>query len=238
MKQAGKNMEKNPHENHRKRVREEFLAHGFDESTPLHKVVEMLLFYCIPRKDTNELAHAVVDKFKTLENILEASHEELKEIEGLGDNAVAFFKLLTYITSVYRSERIVKRTKFKTLTEVTDFLFAKYLNRKTETFAVTTFNSSGNYIAFDIVNEGDVSSVGISIREIVEVVCKRKASAVIISHNHPGGNALPSPDDTELTKRIINALAQIDVTMIDHIIISEDDYVSLRQSLAYKDMFT
>lgn len=231
-------MEKNPHDNHRKRVREEFLAHGFDENTPFHKIVEMLLFYCIPRKDTNELAHAVVDKFKTLENLLEASPEELKEIEGIGDNVVAFFKLLTYITGAYRSERIVKRTKFKSLTEITDFLFAKYLNRKTETFAVTTFNNCGGYIAFDIVNDGDVSSVGFSIREVVEVVCKRKASAVIISHNHPGGNALPSPDDIELTQRIINALAQIDVTMIDHIIISEDDYVSLRQSHAYKDMFT
>lgn len=230
-------MEKNPHAKHRERVRNEFLAHGFDNSTPFHKVLEMLLFYCIPRKDTNELAHLIEEKYKTLEELLEANPEELKEIEGLGDNVVAFFKLLTYITSAYRSERIVKKSQFHTLSEITDFLFAKYLNCKTETFAVTTFNNSGNYIAFDVIREGDVSSVGVSIREIIEVICKRKASAVIISHNHPGGTALPSPDDLEFTKRILTALAQIDVILMDHIIVTDDDYVSLRQSIHYGQIF-
>lgn len=231
-------MEKeNIHKDHRKRVRENFLAHGFDDTTPFHKVLEMLLFYCVPRKDTNEIAHKIENKFKNLEELFEASPEEIKEIDGLNDNAVAFFKLLVYITGKYRSQRIAENITLNSVAKVGDFLQAKYLGETKETFAVTTLDNKGEFIAFDIINRGDVSSVAVSAREVMEIVFKRNATFVVISHNHPKGFATPSPDDIQLTERIAEALAHVNVKLIDHIILDSNDYISLIQTKEYNHIF-
>lgn len=230
-------MADNIHDKHRERVRKDFLAHGFDETTPLHKVLEMLLFYSIPRKDTNEIAHALKERFGTLENILEAEPQELKKVDGVGDNTVAFFRLLVYITKTYRVRKQLKKDKFNTMEDITDFLFARYLGYTKETFSVMTFNSRGEMLGFDVINEGDVSSVGVSTREILEVVFKHNAATAMIIHNHPGGSALPSDADVSLTERIATALTHINVPLIDHIILADDDYVSMKQSYCYQYIF-
>jgi len=230
-------MAKNLHDDHRERVRNEFLAHGFDDSTPLHKVLEMLLFYSIPRKDTNELAHELANRFGSLEGVLEASPEELKKIKGIGDNTVAFLKFLIFITGKYRSEKQIENKRFATMAAVADYLYGKYLGCKKEMFAVTTFNGKGEILAFDVINKGDVSSVGFSVREVIEVVLKRNAVAVMLYHNHPGGQATPSNEDLLETVKIFDALAHIDVALLDHIVVTEGDYVSMRQSAKYKNIF-
>lgn len=234
----GIQMSKNFHEEHRERVRADFLSHGFDEQTPLHKVLEMLLFYSIPRKDTNEIAHALKERFGSLEGVLEASPEELKKIRGIGDSTVAFFKLLVYITKTYRSNKMLKNERIDNMDEMYDFLAAKFLGLTREAFGIAGFNSRGDLLGFDILNEGDISSVGVSMREIMEVAFKYNASAVIIAHNHPGGNAVPSLDDIKLTETVVEALKHISVVLIDHIIVADNgDYVSLRQSSDYKYLF-
>lgn len=231
-------MSKNIHNEHRERVRADFLAHGFDDQTPLHKVIEMLLFYSIPRKDTNETAHALAERFGSLEALLEASPEDLKQINGIGDNTVAFFKLLIYITKTYRSNKALKKIKINCFDEICDFISSKFLGCTKETFTVTSFNSRGDMLCFDVIKEGDISSVGVSAREILELALKRNAAAVIIAHNHPGGNAVPSRSDVELTREIFNALSHINVMLVDHIIVADDnDYVSLRYSADYRHLF-
>lgn len=232
-----KNNKKNLHDKHRERVRGEFLAHGFSDNTPVHKVLEMLLFYSIPRKDTNDIAHELINHFGSLENVLEASEQELRKIEGIGDNTVAFFKLLLYITRNYRSKKKLSEGKLKTIDDIYEFLYAKYIGLTKEVFGVGTFNSRGEFIGFDFIKEGDVSSVGISVRELMEIVLKRNATAVIIAHNHPGGTAVPSKDDIVLTEKIFSALSNINVDLLDHIIVVEDDYVSFRQTANLRYLF-
>lgn len=230
-------MSENCHAGHRKRVRDEFLEKGFSDATPAHKVIEMLLFYCIPRQDTNEIAHVLLDRFKTVSAILEASPEELMKVKGIGQNAAALIKLLLPIFRLYQNDKADNSKVPFTMDGICDFLIKKHFGFSNEVFAVTTFNSKGAMIAFDILNHGDVSSVGISTRSVIETVIKRKAVCAVISHNHPNGNALPSPEDIAMTHRINSALKHINVKLLDHVIIADNDCVSLAQSQAYYKIF-
>lgn len=229
----------NPHENHRKRVKEEFLSNEFNEATPPHKILEMLLFYSIPRRDTNEIAHALLDRFGSLSAVLEASTNDLMQVEGMGENSAILIKMLLPIFRVYENQKLVKGKSFKSMDDVCDFIMKKYIGFKKEVFAVTTFNSRGEIIAFDRLNSGDAEAVGVSTRSIIAKIIERNAVSVVLSHNHPYSNALPSLDDVETTKRVASVLNDMKIKLIDHIIVSnsDDDCVSMAQSEEYYHIF-
>jgi len=229
---------KNPHAEHRERVRKEFLSNGFSEATPPHKVLEMLLFYSIPRKDTNEIAHDLLERFGTLADVVEAPAEELMKVSGVGENTAALLKLMLPIIREYSKNRMTKSGKNPVdFNSVYEFLEQKYIGYKNEIFAITTFNNRGSIVGFDILAEGDNSEVSVTIRQVLEAAIRRNASFAVISHNHPGGTAMPSGPDITMTIRICEALKSINVQMFDHVILIEDDYVSLRQSSSYSYIF-
>lgn len=227
----------NPHKEHRDRVRKEFLSRGFDQDTPKHKILEMLLFYCIPRKDTNILAHKLLDRFGSFSAIFEADSDELMEIEGIGENAAAFLKLMLPVIRTYATEKRRKPNKVKSMDEIGDMLMGKYIGLKNEVFSITSFNNKGEVCGFDFLSSGDVASVGITSRMVVETALKRNAVGLVLCHNHPGGVATPSVADLNVTRMINDVLKQININFIDHIIVCDDDYVSLRLSENYTMYF-
>ena len=113
----------------------------------------------------------------------------------------------------------------------------RYINIKKEKVAITCLDNGGKVLGFDFIGEGDIASVGVSIRKVIEIVLKRNAASIILSHNHPGGTALPSKEDIEATETLVKSLNELDVGVLDHIIIADNDYVSLRQSYQYGNMF-
>ena len=230
-------MSDNVHSGHRKRVRQEFLEHGFNEKTPPHKILEMLLFYSIPRRDTNVIAHNLLNKFGSINGVLDAPSDELMKIDGVTENTVALFKLILPVSSAYFSDKVAKNNKFTSSDSMGEFIKAKYIGFTKEVLAITSLNANGGFLGFDIVSEGDSTAVELSFRKVIETVMKRNASYVVISHNHPKANALPSQSDVELTKRIASLLSSINVQLIDHIVIGFDDYVSMAQSREYVDIF-
>lgn len=231
-------MEKGVHDGHRQRLKEEFLAKGFDENTPPHKIMEMLLFYSIPRKDTNEIAHNLINRFGgTVSGVLDASVEELVKVDGVSHHTAALIKLMVPIVRCYLTEKNEKKNVYSNLDEVCDFLVQKYISYTKEMFSVISFSGSGRKLGFDILGEGNVSEVNVSIREVVETAINRKAVSVIIAHNHPDGVAIPSQGDIAVTRKIQSALSHINIKLLDHIIIGGDDYVSLCQSRLYRDIF-
>lgn len=230
-------MSKGIHAEHRKRVRNEILTNGIGEGTSLHKIVEALMFYSIPRKDTNEIAHLLCEKFDSLSDLLEANPNELKEIDGVGDNTVALFKLIIATAKRYYAEKTSKKDKFDNMNEIYEYLRVKYLDLNKEMFGVMSFDSGGRFINFEFLSLGDVAAVGVSSRMVIERVISNKAASIILVHNHPGGNALPSEDDLRATKMIAEALNSINVYLADHLILCSDDYVSLAQSRDYKHIF-
>lgn len=229
----------NPHDGHRERVRKEYLENGFSNATPPHKILELLLFYGIPRKDTNEIAHKLLDHFGSISAIFEASPKELMRVEGVGENAAVLINMLLPLFRIYESSKAVKGKNFHNMDEVCDFLMKKYMGFKKEIFAVTTFNNQGKIIAFDTMNLGDNASVGVSTRSVIEKVIERNAVSVVISHNHPTGHALPSKDDISTTQRIHNVLANMGIRLLDHIIISneDDDCISMAQTEDFQYIF-
>lgn len=230
-------MKQNLHSNHRERVRNEFLKNGFDDSTPPHKILEMLLFYSIPRKDTNKLAHELINRFGSLSGVFDASSSQLLNVPGLGENSVALIRLIPQIFRSYCNDKVEAPIVFKNISEIGNFLVTKYFTFTEEVFAVTSLTRSGKFISFDILERGDIESVGISMRKLIETVIEKKARCIVISHNHPSSIALPSNEDIALTERISQAVESIGVTLIDHLIITCDDYVSLAQSKQYCYLF-
>ena len=225
------------HDGHRERVKKEFLQNGFDVNTPPHKIMEMLLFYSIPRKDTNELAHILLNRFGTISGILDAPTEELVKIPGISTNTAALIKLIIPIARIYLTETNSKSRRYLRADAVCDYLMNMYFGYQKEVFSVTSFSGNGRMLGFDILASGNVNEVNVSTRKVLETVINRNAVCAIIAHNHPNGTAVPSEADIAVTKDIKNALEHINVKLLDHIVISGDDYVSMCQSKAYRYIF-
>lgn len=230
-------MEENVHSGHRERVRKEFLKNGFDEDTPPHKIMEMLLFYSIPRKDTNEIAHELVSRFGSIAGIIDAPVDELVKVNGVNTNTAALIKLIMPVARRYMFDKKRSTHKYTNIDEVGNYLLSRYMGYSKEVFSITSFSGSGSILGFDILSEGDVSEVSISTRTVIEAVLKRQAVCAIIAHNHPDGVAVPSDNDIAVTENIKNALAHINVRLLDHLIIADGDYVSMAQSRLYKHIF-
>lgn len=225
------------HDGHRDRVKKEFLQKGFDMNTPPHKIMEVLLFYSIPRKDTNEMAHELLNRFGSISGILDAPAEEIVKIPGISTNTAAFFELIVLLTRIYHTEKNSKGKRYMRVDDVCDYLMNQYIGYQKEVFSVISFSGSGKMLGFDILASGNVNEVSVSTRKVIETVINRNAVCAIIAHNHPNGTALPSKEDIAVTMDIKNALEHINVKLIDHIIIAGDDYVSMCQSQGYRDIF-
>ncbi len=230
-------MRKNVHDGHRDRLRNEFLASSNTHAIPKHKLLEMLLFYGIPRKDTNEIAHNLIDKFGSFHAVFEADISELTSISGMTKNAATLIKLMVPIATTYIDSRYEDDIYLHSLDEIGNFIHKKYFGISSERCTLLSLNNKGKVLSFDILAEGDIDSVGLSIRSVVEKIINTNASAVVLAHNHPGGTALPSEADVIMTLAISKALQTVSVKFSDHIIIVDDDYISMAQSGKYKEMF-
>ena len=223
-------MEKDLHTGHRNRVRKKFLESGFTDATPKHEILEMILFYSVPRKDTNALAHELLIKFGSLSGVLNASASELMKFPGVTENTVALFKLIMETSRVYQAESMSKGGVFSSADEMGTYLLGRFAGVTEEQVAMLCLQNNGKFISFDIISHGDVSAVGVSSRKVVETVIERQAGMVVLAHNHPGGIALPSKTDLESTRRISEVLRHIGVRLFDHVVIADGDFVSFRQS--------
>jgi DNA repair protein RadC len=231
-------MADNLHEGHRKRLKEEFVAQDFHESIPPHRILEMLLFYGIPRKDTNPIAHELLNKFGSLRGVIEAPYEDLFEVKGMTQNAAALIKIVMPIARRYETDgKENLNRRFNSIDEIGEFLTKKHMGYGIETFAVTCFKPKGELIACEIISKGDMTSVPLTMKSIVQTVLKHKTTSVVISHNHINKDARPSIADLRMTKSIKDTLASIGVNLLDHIIVSENDFISLAQSENFKSLF-
>ncbi|MDO4567005.1 MAG: DNA repair protein RadC [Oscillospiraceae bacterium] len=214
------------HDKHRMRLRARFLKSGlrdFDE----HTALELLLSYAIPRRDTNDLAHRLIDRFGGFDRVLEAPHEQLCEVEGIGERSAALIKLVYESLPFY--ERCRSRQGFTASSTEATLAYSRSLfaGEKEETAYALCLDSSLKLIRAAQLSRGTVSEVAVSVRKIVEAVTLAKASGVILAHNHPGGYPNPSPEDIVFTRKAMHALALIDVALYDHVIVGERSSVSM-----------
>ena len=214
------------HDGHRDRLRQSYLEHGLMSMNDIN-ALELLLFYAIPRRDTNEIAHRLLDRFGSLDGVFSASAEELQEVEGIGENAAA---LLTLIPEIMKKSRVSKAREIRQIRSSDDagaFLLPYFLNERDEVVYLLCLDTKRCVICCAEMGRGVVNSVDTGIRRIVEKALKVRASSVIIAHNHPDGIALPSREDDVFTRALYNALETVGIRLEDHIIVAEDDYTSM-----------
>ena len=215
----------NVHSGHRKRVREKFLRDGID-SFEEHQVLEFLLFYAIPYKDTNELAHRLLDRYRSLAGVCEAPIDELMREFGLTETAAVLLKLVPDLSRRYMDSRFSVGTEIE-LETMGDVMKPKFIGRTEEVVVLALGNARGKLIFLDVVAKGSLNSTDVPIRRIVDIAIRHNAKSAFIAHNHPGGSLLPSGDDLEATRLIANTLASVGVKLIDHFIFADEHYVSL-----------
>ena len=217
------------HEGHRERMRKRFFQHGLETFNEI-EALEMLLYYAIPRKDTNPLAHALLDRFGSLDYVLSASEEELCEVPGISERTAALLMMVPQITQLSEVNR-ANRIKDVTRTEdAVNFLIPRFRNQRREILLLLCLNSQKQITHVEVMNKGAVNYVTFDPRRVVEVALKRQAVSVIIAHNHPDGPALPSKEDDSATSQVYRALNTVGINLYDHIIIAGEDYASYRRS--------
>ncbi|MBE6948168.1 MAG: DNA repair protein RadC [Ruminococcaceae bacterium] len=220
------------HSGHRERLKKRFLDEGLEHFSE-HQVLELLLFYCIPRKDTNPIAHALLAHFGSLAQIMEASPEELQKIEGMGEGSATFLSLLNAFCRYYMVSRSSNGTVLNTIEQCGAFLMPYFYGRKNETVYLLCLDAKCKVLSCKEVGEGSVNSAAVPIRRIVEMALGANATSAVLAHNHPSGMALPSGEDQLTTKKLANALYAVDIELVDHLVIADEDYVSMRQSGYY-----
>ncbi len=225
------------HNGHRQRLKDRFRREGLDNFDELY-VLELLLFYCIPRADTNPLAHRLLDHFGSLTAVLDASTEELEKIDGLGKNASTFLSLITQVGRYYQVKRSEPGEVLRTLEQCGNYMVPYFYGRERETVFMLCLDAKCKVLCCKMIGEGSVNSANIPIRRVVEIALGANATTVVLAHNHPSGLAIPSADDIQTTHRVAAALSAVEITLADHIVVSKDDFVSIVQSQYYKPQET
>ncbi len=218
----------NLHEGHRQRLKQQFMENGLDSFQP-HNILELLLFYARPRTDTNEIAHLLLNEFKTLSGVFNAPFEELMKVKGLGENGATLIKLIPQLLSVYSvdSNANAPMTDLKT---ICNYFFGCYIGVKTEQLRVCCLDDKLHIVSCTVIQDGGVNAVPINVRKIVEATYRSNCSLIILAHNHPNGVALPSDADVKITRQLGGILSSVGIKLLDHVIVGPNNAVSMKNS--------
>lgn len=221
------------HNGHRQRLKERFLQEGLDHFDELY-VLELLLFYCIPRIDTNPVAHSLLAHFGSLASVFEATVEELQKVPGISKNTATFLTLIPQAGRYYQIKRAEPGEILNTIEQCGRFLVPYFYGRENETVFLLCLDAKCKVLGCKMVGEGSVNSANIPVRRVVELALNANATTVVLAHNHPSGLALPSADDIQTTLRVAKAMEAVEITLADHIVVADNDFVSMTQSGYYR----
>lgn len=216
------------HDGHRKRVKLRFLSEGLDSFSD-HQVLELFLFYCFPMKDTNEIAHLMINEFGSLAGLFEASPEEIAKRCKVSEHTAIFISLIPSVARRYSVIKWGEKPQITSSTLAGEYAASLLTGRTHEVFFVICLDSQNKVNHAALVNEGTINQAAVYTRLVVEASIRHKAVNVIIAHNHPGGSLKPSRADIEITVKIKEALKTIEVTLVDHIIAAGDKYFSFAE---------
>ena len=217
------------HDGHRERLRARFAEHGLDSFNELN-ALELLLCYAIPRRDTNDIAHRLLDAFGSLSGVFQASMQELTSVPGIGENAAT---LILMVPQIVKKAHVSKAKETKIIRNSTDagnYLLPYFLDEQDEIVMMLCLDNKRAVICCREMGRGVVNCVDANIRRMVETALKVKTTTVIVAHNHPNGVALPSREDDNFTRTLYRSLGLLGITLEDHIIVANDEFVSLADS--------
>ncbi len=221
-------MSDNVHKGHRERLRKKFIDEGLDALND-HQALEYILFYAIPYKDTNPLAHKLLEEYGSLSAVFDAKPQILRA-SGYSDNVIGLIKLIPEFSRRYHIDKTENKSKVIDINKLCEYFEPRFIGKTNEVLYLLLLDSKSKEVFSGIISQGTVKESNVPVRKIIQLAMTYDATFAVIAHNHPGGLSLPSLDDVRATKIVTNALSVVGVELIDHIIVSDDDSVSLRQS--------
>ena len=216
------------HDGHRARIKQRFLEHGL-ENFANHEILELVLYYAIPRRDTNETAHLLMKRFGSLQGVLTADVSELQEVPGVGQNAAVLLKLLRAVGD--RASMPAPPTEpIRTGEQAGAYFLPLMAGEKREILYLMCLDGKGKMLSCRVAAVGGVNVTAVSVRQVVDVALRAGATTVVLAHNHPSGVALPSRADQLMTRQVADALRPLGIRLLDHIVVADGDFVSMADS--------
>ena len=217
----------NLHEGHRERMREEFRTMGL-ESFQAHRVLELLLFYTIARRDTNPIAHGLLNHFgKSLRNVLEAPYEELVKVDGVGEASATLILLVAQLAKRYFAEQNLQGLSFDSGAAFHDYVKALYIGEKLEKANLLCLDNANRLLCACPISHGTKYTVDLDNRSLLEAAFRHGATKAVLAHNHPSGLAAPSKDDVAFTKVVARLFRSVEIQLLDHLIVAGRDCFSM-----------
>ena len=216
-----KQTEKEPHihDGHRQRMVERFLADGM-KGFAEHEVLEIYLYNILPRSNTNELAHRLIDTFGSFAGVCDAPKASLMQVNGVGERVANYIKMLPGVVRTYCISQVNNMKTVSGSEEAGMLLMPYFVGTTNEEFRMISLDSAGRVLGVTLIAEGDLEHASVDLRKIIETVIMYRATKVILAHNHPRSVALASEEDIYVTRKIIKALELINVAVVDHLVFS------------------
>lgn len=217
------------HDGHRQRLKERFIRQNLDGFNAIN-TLELILFYSVPRKDTNPLAHRLLDRFGNITNVFEASYEDLLTVKDITENTATLIKLMLSFCRYYSCEKDNNNQCITSLEDAGRYVAPMFIGMTDEIAVLIMLDAKGKVLLTQKLSEGTKDSTPITPRKVAEIALRNGAQKVILAHNHPGGIAIPSQEDFSATSEVVKALSLFGIRLLDHIVVADGDYISFRQS--------
>lgn len=219
--------EKNIHKGHRESVRQRFIKSGSLDSFADHEILELVLFYAYPMKDTNELAHKFINEYGSLYELMSDTPENLMKRLNINENTAVLISMLPYVNRRYMQGSFGKgKPKIDSFSAASRLFTSLLVNERLERVYLLFLNAQKRLTKISKLNEGMVDGVFISAEGIIKESLSCNAKYAFMGHNHPGGGSEPSENDLAATRMVVDALAGVGIQLLDHIIVCSSDYLS------------
>lgn len=223
----------NPHAGHRQRMREKYYQYGIDQFAE-HEVLEMMLYTCVARQNTNELAHRLIEQFGTLGKVIDAPLEELRKVEGVGETTAFFLHALPDFFMRYAYSSQPKDCTLRK-EDIVPYMRSLFIGRKTECLTMLLLNSQLHVLYHGVINIGNIQHVSLPKDEIIRKIFAYHANIVYIAHNHPSGEPFPSDEDITTTEHLYMLLKSFNIQLDDHFVFTRDSTISIQKLVNFKE---
>jgi len=216
------------HEGHRKRMREKFLSGDIFSLNP-HEVLEIILFYSIPRGNTNSIAHDLIKTFGSLSNVFDADIKDLTSVKGVGESSAVLIKTVSELSNYCQRLRWAEHPVLRNFNDTGTYLTDMIGTPPEEHFYLLSLDINGKVLSFNEIEHGTVVGSNVDIRKVLECAIRCRACDVVLAHNHPSGHLSPSSDDLEITHSLEAAFTAVGINMKDHFIVGGGGFLSLTE---------
>jgi len=214
-----------PHVSHRQRMYDRYLKTDLDSFAP-HEALELMLYYAIPRKDVNPIAHELIKTFGSFANVLDAHPIDLVKVSNVSTRCAVYLNMFPKIMRLYNTQKSSSSEPLDSVSKVINFLSDNFYGLNKEVFYLLCLDSNCRLKQFVKIGVGESSELHIHPKAIVETALRYNSSQVIFSHNHPSGVTNPSNEDISFTRKLAVIMTTIDIPVIDHIILSDSSTYS------------